>query len=176
MNIMLDMETLGTRPGSVILTLALVPFYVPAGESSLPLYIKIDPESCKAYGLTTDAHTIKWWERQDPAVKQEAFSGKIDLPYALATVTEYLQQQGDSIYLWGNGSDFDNVLLQAAYEKCGMTVPWSHYNNRCYRTLKNIAKSVPSVPIAVGKHNALVDAKHQAAHAESIFEFLGFER
>jgi inhibitor of KinA sporulation pathway (predicted exonuclease) len=69
------------------------------------------------------------------------------------------------IALWGNGSDFDNVLLAQAYAAAKMDYPIRYYNNRCFRTLKNLGLAVQEPQREGTFHNALDDAKHQAKWA-----------
>ena len=77
------------------------------------------------------------------------------------------------VKLWGNGSDFDNVLMITACEAAGVKPAWKFYNHRCHRTLKNLCRSV-TMPERVGTyHNALDDAKTQALHAIALHKALG---
>ena len=46
---------------------------------------------------------------------------------------------------------------------CGRDVPWKHYNERCFRTMKNLPGAKSLCPPHDGtQHNALVDARQQA--------------
>ena len=70
-NVMIDIETLGTRPGSIILSIGACAFD-PADISSVgsdaryEFYENIDPEDCKSLGLTSDPSTVAWWAKQGP--------------------------------------------------------------------------------------------------------------
>lgn len=70
--------------------------------------------------------------------------------------------------VWGNGSDFDNTLLAAAYDACQLTLPWNFWSNRCYRTLKNLRPEIKLVNPGTA-HNALDDSKAQAQHLMEMF-------
>lgn len=69
----------------------------------------------------------------------------------------------DSRLLWGNGSDFDNVILASAYRSCNLEVPWKFWNNRCYRTVKALRPDI-KIHRSGTYHNALDDAVSQAEH------------
>ncbi len=69
--------------------------------------------------------------------------------------------------MWGNGSDFDNTLLEEAYRATGIKPPWRFTGNRCYRTVKNLFPDVWVDPVGTA-HNALDDATYQANHLIAI--------
>ena len=168
-DVMIDIETLGTTPGCAILAIAAVPF-----NSHTPLeyfYEKISQESCLHLGLFIDTKTVDWWAHQSGEAREEAFSGVNLIVPTLVSLSEYLKTLDSSVRVWGNGASFDVPILEAAYSKAEMEPPWKYYNSLCYRTLKNLFKALPYIPPKI-KHNALEDAKAQAAHAERIFRFI----
>jgi hypothetical protein len=171
-DLMIDMETLGTHPGSAILSIAAVPFdstATAAMASISTFYEKISPRDPV---LSKDPETVKWWDAQDTTAKVEAFSGIKSLHQVLVEFSWYFQSLGpaENIYIWGKGADFDPVLLAAAYDKCDLLVPWKFRNVRCFRTLEALFLRVTHVFEGV-RHNALADAVNQARHAEKIFEY-----
>lgn len=169
MNAMIDIETLGTKPGCVILSIAVVPFATLVQEQ--PFYMKIDPRDCARNGLLSDPATVAWWNKQDQEIKSEAMSGTEPLHKTLLSLTAYLMQFGkpNDIRVWGNGASFDVPILEAAYAACNLTPYWKYYNSACYRTLKLLHPEVPFVK-PVNAHDALADATAQATHAEKIFK------
>lgn len=168
MNLMVDIETLGKKPGCAILSIAVVPFMTDSDIE--PFYERIHPTSCAVAGLTVDEDTWKWWHNQDAAVREEAFSGTTPLSTVLFLLSEYVGQFEEA-YMWGNGASFDIPILEAAYDGLKVSYPWKYYNARCYRTLKNLFPEV-TAPVQLDKHNALADARFQAAHAEKILKWL----
>lgn len=175
-DVMLDLETLGTAPGSVILSIGAVVF----DENGLgeEFYRVVNTDSCVAAGLTIDASTLEWWERQTPEAREVLEQAKVgggNLHDVLLAFTCWLNEQAPlkEIRLWGNGSDFDNVLVERAYAAVKSLYPLRFYNHRCYRTLKNLITEV-YVPLERQGtyHNALDDAKTQAVHAGRILKLL----
>jgi hypothetical protein len=79
------------------------------------------------------------------------------------TVSERDHTTQDSLQIWGNGADFDNVILSSAYRNTGHVTPWGTYKNRCYRTIKSANRHVAMARTGT-HHNALDDAKSQAQH------------
>ena len=61
------------------------------------------------------------------------------------------------------GADFDNSILNFAFTKAGIPIPWSPWSGRCYRTIKSIFNGV-KLSRKGTYHNALDDAKTQALH------------
>lgn len=172
-DIMIDIETLGTTAGSVILSIGAVAFD-PAERALGPRhYGVVSIASSLSLGATVDPDTVDWWSKRTPAAQRVIFAAlspdASTLPDALDRLSDYLRGQDSpaDLRIWGNGSDFDNVLLVAAYAQAGRKPPWRFYNHRCFRTLKNLFPG--HEPVREGEHhNALDDAVHQARHALAI--------
>lgn len=168
-NIMCDLETTGVDAGCCILSIALVPFC-----TDLPLdtfYETISHTDSHIEGFIDDPQTLRWWDKQKPEIQQEAFGGTRKLRSVLESMSFYLQTIGDpkEIYLWGNGKDFDNVILSHALKRMGMKQPWHYRNNRCYRDLAAMYPMFPKGDV-MQAHNALSDALAQASHATTILQ------
>jgi exodeoxyribonuclease VIII len=164
-HVMVDLETLGNRPGCKILSIGAVAFG-PEGLGE-EFYVVVDRESQTDFGLHEDASTIEWWDKQTVEAKSvliEAEDGE-PLSRCLLNFNAYLARFGMSdIKLWGNGSDFDNAILISCYAATKQQAGWKFWNNRCYRTLKSLHPGVKLNRTGT-YHNALDDAKTQALHA-----------
>lgn len=171
-HVMLDLETLGAGPESVIIAIGAVKFDPASTEQALEkFYTVIDPASCTQYGLKMEAKTVMWWmdEKQNEARKDLLNSVMLDLPSALDGFAVWLGE--NSCPVWGNGAGFDNVILRNAYLKTGLEVPWKFTHDRCFRTL---AALCPDIKHEEGwlKHNALNDAVAQTLRLQKIIEAL----
>lgn len=166
-DIMIDLETLGTKAGCALLSIGACSF-----DGKETFYRTIEPDSNNRFGLSRDADALAWWNKQFQSVREEAFSGTTSVNIALLEFGDWfrkLERTNGSAYIWGNGADFDLPILQAAYVACDIAVPWKPFNGRCYRTLKNLYKDIKMAKMGVlDKHNALSDAVAQAAHASAI--------
>ena len=172
-NIMLDLETLSTEPDAAIVSIGLCTFGHEGDWNTT--YYTIDASSSIASGGHVSGETLKWWMAQNDQARREIAQGG----ETLGDVLEYLEMWLGSIRdahggvtLWGNGANFDNVVLRRAYERLRMPTPWSYREDRCFRTLRNLFPHVPApslVPSDI-KHHALHDAIAQAHHAEAIFK------
>jgi DNA polymerase III epsilon subunit-like protein len=181
MQVMLDLETLGTRPGCAILSIGACVF-TPSGIGE-KFYAVISRASCRLAGLVEDPDTLAWWSGQ-PAEAAKVLGEASDkaAPHPLGPVLfvfrSWLYDKGNvlgskSSGVWGNGAAFDLSILGAAYDRCGFGgPPWSPWQERCYRTLKNLRPDVP-MKRAGTHHDALADAISQAEHAVALMRALG---
>ena len=166
-HVMLDLETFGSRPGSVIVSIGMVRFG--AAHLGEEFYRLIDPNSCVELGMTMDPDSIMWWLAQsDPARASLTGSPGDHIRVALQDASAFLLQTVNTC-VWGNGATFDNVLLSEAYRMANLQRPWSHRLDRCFRTMKLGFPTNP--PAREGTHhNALDDAKHQAIWLQKIYQ------
>lgn len=158
-DLMIDIETLGNRPGSVILSIGAVAFDADTGEIGEEFYAAIDPETASKVGLTTDISTMLWWMKQSEAAREAAFSGKRSINMALTELSIFVKWQEPS-RVWAKPPSFDLVMLEAAFRACDQDIPWHFRVHRDCRTIFDITGTKqPEVGTA---HNALDDAKAQA--------------
>ena len=76
MDVMLDLETLGTRPDCVILTLGAVKFNPYTADMPGPgLYLRPDVDEQISRGREVQEETVEWWLKQAEDVREEALSG-----------------------------------------------------------------------------------------------------
>lgn len=166
---MVDIETLGTRPGSIIASIGAAEFT----EKGIgrTYHGRIDIKSAEAAGLTMDAPTVGWWMGQSEEARREILETSNTISGILSEFAVFVQQVKPE-GVWGNGATFDNVLLRAAYDKVGIRCPWHFTLDRCYRTLKALHTNVPFGKRTGTHHNAKDDAVTQADHAVQILSRL----
>lgn len=173
---MVDLETVGNTSGCGILSIGAVAFDEVKGELGPEFYVVINRQSCVEAGLHEDQDTLNWWGQQSEeaqtVLNQAGSDSAILLSEGLDLFNKYLSQFGaKNVELWGNGSDFDNPILICAYRNTGVPTGWKFWNNRCYRTLKNLVRG-PKLERVGTYHNALDDAKSQALHAIQLLRLL----
>lgn len=173
-NVMLDLETWSTSPNAVITSIGAVKFAINPNNSGGNIidefYYRINPQSCVDIGMEMSVDTILWWMKKSEEARSEFQKPTRTIQDVLWLFTTWLNDDPKNIDVWGNGTDFDNVILENAYKACYKILPWNHFNNRCFRTLKSLFPNVPTLgeePAGV-KHNALDDAKSQAFRAIDI--------
>lgn len=168
-DIMLDLETLGTRPDCVILTLGAVkfdPFSIK--EPGPGLYLRIDADEQIARGRGVQEDTLQWWMKQDELVREEAI-GENDR----VTVEEMYRQLNRFLVgannIWAQGPVFDIAILENIYRQYGWPTPWQFWQIRDSRTLFG-ALGDPRAKGRVGHHNALADCVYQAQGVQQVYQ------
>lgn len=169
-NVMLDLETLGTSPGSAILSIGAVRFGSLPDATGSHIYdrlsVNVSLGSCLDAGLTIDADTFYWWlSRSEEARSALTETAPVALKHALEKFADWI---GPKAKVWGNGADFDNAILAHAYWSLDMRQPWRFVDSRCYRTVRAQHPDIELDRIGV-YHRAVDDAESQARHLIKIF-------
>lgn len=161
-HVMLDLETLGTSAGCIILSIGAIEF----NESELvdnSFYAIVDRESCTDLGLRSDDTTRNWWKQQSKEAK-EIFTTTAQRPVrsVILNFVRWLQHFDlDNLCVWGNGASFDQPIITEVFRVTGWNKPWNFWNERCFRTIKSIFPIEPPKRSGTA-HNALDDAVYQA--------------
>jgi exodeoxyribonuclease VIII len=159
-NIMIDLETMSTACNAAICSIGAVKFTLEDGIID-EFYCTVDASDCKNEGLHIDKSTVEWWSKQPKHVLDELVKDTLPLREALRKFSVWYGTS--SVPTWGCGAGFDNVILENAYKAVGFNRPWKFWDDRCYRTMKEIIK-IPEDVREGTYHNALDDAKHQTKH------------
>jgi hypothetical protein len=172
--VMLDIETLGTDPDCVILTLGAVKFN-PFSEQEPydALYIKFAVDEQLELGRSIEQGTLDWWNKQDPAIRDEAMSddGRIPLSECLADLNRFLVGVKD---IWAQGPTFDITILENLYKQMLVPRPWNFWQIRDSRTLFGVHGD-PRDKNRASAHNALEDAYSQAQAMQTIYKQVGIK-
>lgn len=186
-HVMIDLETLGKRPGCAVLSIGAVQFDPLGEEVSLikreQFYERICVDDAVAQGYTVDGQTIVWWTQQSDAARVEAFGGACRTVAAVANLRSWLLSRcghnGKRLRLWGHGSSFDLPILEAMFDKERAPIPWEYNAHRDTRTVYALAKIRDSKwkgkkPSELGltDHHALHDAYAQARSIQSAYRAL----
>ncbi len=159
---MIDLETLGTGPDCVVLTIGGVKFNPnEISDTHNEFYYRFDVDEQLAKGRTTLDSTIEWWGRQEKSVRDEALGDE-----GRTSVLEVLQHLNKWCVgvdvIWCQGPAFDIVILENMYHQYKHHIPWAFWKIRDSRTLFSIMPSDPRKEIEFAAHNALEDCKVQA--------------
>ena len=174
-HLMIDIETLGTKSNSVILSIAAVNFDLETGNTGKTFYEKINIQTCLDCGLEICSETLNWWITKTPQnVCKDAFEGKVSLAKVLVDLWCFVKNlRQDEIELWGNSARFDLGLIENAFDKCCMLIPWKYYNERDVRTLVSFAPHIKKETPFIGtKHNPVDDCLHQIKYCSKIWNML----
>jgi hypothetical protein len=170
-HLMLDIETMGNESYSSILSIGALEFAIETGETGNEFYTNIDLQSCMNLGLVVNASTIMWWMKQsDQARSDLAKDGAVSIEEALHSFSAVCNKD---YQIWGNSARFDCGILQNAYNKAGIPIPWDFRKERCVRTLVSFNPRVKENYVRQGtEHNALSDCYHQVGYCSEIWKSL----
>jgi hypothetical protein len=170
-HLMIDLETLGTRPTSVFLSIAAVQFDLESWNLGEGFKENVEMKSACDAGLTIDASTLQWWMTQKPEIFKLMFEQPNELEYTLKNLSGFIVRNGIE-YVWGNSARFDLSILENAYLKMGIAVPWNYRNERCYRTLTSL---FPSIKPAFRKdaHDPTQDCLFQIERLRMVWRSIG---
>ncbi|ENJ9410025.1 3'-5' exoribonuclease, partial [Escherichia coli] len=175
-HLMIDLETMGTGPDAQIASIGAVFFDPQTGEMGPEFNKTID---MKTGGGTVNISTIEWWLQQSSEARTAILTDKIPMDDALLQFREFIDENSGEFFVqvWGNGSNFDNVILRRSYERQDIPCPWRHTNDRDVRTMVALglvidfdARSV--ITFEGERHNALHDARYQAKYVSAIWQKL----
>jgi exodeoxyribonuclease VIII len=168
MHIMLDLETMGTRPNAPIIAIGAVTFDAD-GIGTHSFYRNVDLQSSITAGAIIDPNTVMWWMQQSDEARAALLAkGATDIVTAMDAFDGWVDSatghNRDAIQgVWGNGASFDNAIMSESYKRLGFNPPWPFWKDRCYRTAKSMFPNVPMERSGT-HHNALDDAISQAKH------------
>jgi hypothetical protein len=167
-HIMLDLETLGTRPSSIVVSIGATRFDPNSGATGGRFYAVPNRIEQRMAKRTEENETLAWWARQEPEAQRVLVEDQEPVTDALWRLARFIGPGVQGV--WGNGAAFDNAILASLYQTFDLEVPWPFWIDRCFRTLKAIGKAndVKPPPFLGTPHNALDDALHQAAHLQRI--------
>lgn len=173
LQVMVDLETLGTGPEALILSLGAVKFDAAKDLEIVDcLHVGIEPATAQAHGLKINAGTVLWWLHPERAGARDALLAleRVDLYSALDGFRQWFGVE--SLPVWGNGATFDNVILRTAFQHAGVECPWQFWHDRCYRTVRALA---PGLTLErTGTHHSALDAAiTQVRHLRKLVQHLG---
>ncbi|WP_053270585.1 exonuclease [Escherichia coli] len=175
-HLMIDLETMGKNPDAPIISIGAIFFDPQTGD--------MGPEFSKAIDLDTaggviDRDVIKWWLKQSREAQSAIMTDEIPLDDALLQLREFIDENSGEFFVqvWGNGANFDNVILRRSYERQGIPCPWRYCNDRDVRTIVELGKAIDfdartAIPFEGERHNALDDARYQAKYVSAIWQKL----
>lgn len=175
MHIMVDIETMGTRPNAPIISIGAVAFDGSTVHSTT-LHRVVSLKSSVDSGAVIDPGTVMWWMRQSDMARAAFEDGQneaVSLEAALRDLGQMVCLYGNDLRgVWGNGASFDNVVITESCRRLGMAPLWEFWKDRCYRTVKNMYPNV-LMQFDGTAHNALDDAISQARHLVAINQRYG---
>lgn len=170
---MIDTETLGRTPGSVVRSVAAVEFDPRTGETGRQKVWKIDLADSIRYGFKVEASTLKWWMMQSDEARREFVEGaETPLEDFFEEFMEFLADTDEEkdFTLWCLQLDFDVAMLRSMYSWYNLNVygcdeevlPWNFRKVRDVRPYIDALDSAGLLPPKVAdRHTPLADCLAQ---------------
>ena len=183
LDLMLDIETLGTDNDTTLIQLACVAFDIRTGNIVSEFNEFIDIGQTKDLKIT--GSTVKWWLKTDSTLFKSLIErGSLSEREVFEKLYNWIKglQEIYSLYLHGNSPMFDNQIVKTKLAQYGFSYPISYKNDRCVRTIvdlycakkgisekqfKDIHKSNDLVA-----HNGLDDCKFQIRYVVEAYKDL----
>lgn len=161
-DVMVDIETMGTRSTSLILQIGACYFDRETGEIGDTFIQNIDYDSLTQDLFTVDKSTIDWWLLQSEEARKSVsneFTTTIDVTLDLFKM--FLERGAK--YIWSHAT-FDVPIILNAFNEMDIEFPIHYTKMRDIRTLMDISGHKSSVEREGTHHDALDDCKFQVAY------------
>lgn len=152
-DLMIDMETLGTTRDAIILSVGILIFDRHTGEILEDVYYEFDVGSQIFNGRTIDARTVAWWRENNPQELRRLLTSRVDAlsPSVLKDILAKIRKDFRINKIWSRGS-MDFLLLESIVG----TEKLPYFLAADIRTL-----DVFGLRMGKNNHNALDDCKVQ---------------
>lgn len=153
MHVMIDLETIGQQSDAGMATIGAIQF----GDKSVfdlfedyptledlqekmnTFYVRVNLKSLYAENFNWSKSTTEWWLGQEPAMRYEALDAK-PRTHVREALTNFYNWYPVGDLAWSHGASFDLVIMRNGLERIGLSTPWKFWDERCTRTLYDIAK------------------------------------
>lgn len=203
MELMLDLETLGTDMGAPVVTIGAClfdPYSCDSGEALLKrsMMVRIDVSDAIKYATHIDGGTIRWWfEQKDAAIKALVGDDAVSVQEALTKLTRFCHERGAFVnqeffdglsnlpkacWFWAKDPDFDMRLMQHYYDHPDLEgkQPWKFHECMSVRTVQRMAwphkEDRPDFDVPGVAHDARWDAITQALTVQAAMHRLGLSK
>lgn len=180
MHVMLDLETLGTRPDAAIIQIGAVLFEPLFGGKILNgkgfnRHVLVQDDQG-----TVDHGTLCFWLQERSAAKmgEELSTRASHIAEVLLDFIDWPKGACDLSWdaiggVWASPSDFDIPILKSAFARVGGNPPWDRRATRDARTLFNLVGGKPEIDwTGFTPHDAYDDAVGQAMQVQKAMGML----
>lgn len=168
----LDLETLGTGPGDVILSIGMALFNSNTGDIGPTFFCSFDEQEWLDAGYTARDSTREWWKHPDrDAARAFLLTERRDMKQGLTEAVDFLRGFGLTGGLWSRGYMDETMLKLAVHKELGIEDPWYYRAPSDARTLLSVIERFDrdgsvfywnDVEFVGTPHHALDDATHEA--------------
>lgn len=178
-NVMVDLETISTKPNAAIVAIGACEFNVENGTWGRTFYTNVDWKSNLSYNRHVDLDTIQWWMKQSDEARMALVNGSSkSFAAALLDFGLFYKECGAKA-IWSH-ANFDERILETAYADIDTKKPWHFKDIRDIRTTmsmlpKDVHDQIWEESKRVGTHhNALDDAIFQVGYVSKAVQWLRY--
>ena len=119
--------------------------------------------------MNIDNDTLEWWKKQNKQARYEALENtdRIKINDALLQLKNFIKNAN---YIWAKSPNFDCIILENAFKKCDIEVPWKFWILRDCRTIYDIGKISLNSFIKETIHDSLIDCYNQILCLQKAFK------
>lgn len=190
LDVMLDLETLGTKEGSIILSVAMVTFNVDvlkAPKEEFNYHQHISVLSSLFHHLRSDDSTEDWWMRQSEMARQKVLDGQkeaLNMDGVMRLLYDLLSRWNDKydLFIWGRGvGGFDLPLLDSVMKRvmgeAGYKTPWNYWAAMDVRSIVNFCKQCGlEMEKVETSHDAREDVMKQIKEVQTCWNYVKVEK
>lgn len=165
MDVMVDLETLGTDPDCVVVSIGACTFDLKEGKVVDTFYSVLGIQDQLNKGRTINADTLAWWMKKSDDARQVFNTDSLHPVEILSSFSQWISTNipdKKRVRAWGNGSQFDLSIMDSLYRNYLQPVPWEYWNTMDLRTFRRFVANNAKVENIGTHHNALDDALSQA--------------
>ena len=167
---MIDIETLGTEPDCVVLSVGAVKFNPFNSEEphTRTLWRPSADEQINS-GRSVLESTLEWWAKQEEHVREMTFTeeGRIPVKDFAGDLNKWLTGVDK---IWCQGPQFDMVILENLFKQFDHHRNWAFWQVQDCRTIFNMMPTDPRKAIQQNAHSADDDAFWQAVCVQQTFK------
>jgi hypothetical protein len=157
-DMMLDVETLGTRATTAIIQIGACYFDRETGEIGDVFKCNIAPDLKR---FSADWDTIKWWLNQSDQARLSVTGDAVSIETAMRDLYDFLDRDG--VCMWSHAT-FDAPIIENAFNVVGLKSPIRYSRMRDIRTLMDVAAHRSEKERAGVHHDALDDCLFQVSY------------
>lgn len=173
---MIDIETLGTEPDCVVLSVGAVkfdPFTSHEPHAKTLWKPNVDQQTCAERSVLDS--TLEWWAKQPQHIQDEAFNeeGRQSIADFMQDLNKYLVGVDK---IWCQGPQFDMVILEHLFKQFNHHRGWAFWQIMDCRTVFNMMPVDPRKAIQQNLHSADADAYYQAVCVQQSYKYFNIEQ
>lgn len=187
--LMLDIETLGRRPGDGIMSIGGSVFnanndFKIIGNPANHFYRVLSTFDLTNHGFQTDPVTLKWWREKEiwKSLSAQIMNSNVGVRKVCEDFAHFITTQAKPDKIWANSPSFDIEMVRFMFRKMNVAFPVNYQNEMDFRTLMELTYPVRDnrpQRIFTGmdiQHHALGDSIEQSFQATHALNTLGLAK